>query len=96
MQAAVRLGVSQHVIEAEYYLVDLPGLLRYKAATVAADRLMALSIATISQVTDKDVRERFVNGLRAEMDIYADGEEPAEERLDRSALAELRNKLERR
>ncbi|QNK54567.1 hypothetical protein [Paenibacillus sp. PAMC21692] len=56
---------------------------------------MALSIATISQTTDKDARERFVNGLRADIDVHGDGE-TKEPGLDRSALAELRNKLGRR
>jgi hypothetical protein len=90
------LSVSQHVIETEYYLVDLPLLLRYKAAVRAEERLMSLSIATISQSADKDVRERFVIGLQAEMDIYGSSEAPKEPGLDRSGLAELRNKLGRR
>ncbi len=94
MGAAVRLGVSQIVLESEFYMIDLPELLRYKAAETAENRLMALQIGSMSQCTDKDVYGRFVDQLRADL-ITGDGAEPAEQadRLDRSALEKLRGKI---
>lgn len=65
-------------------------MLRYKAATVAEERLMALNIATISQCGDKDVYERFVAGLCTE-DVPTN-----EDEFDRGALERLRGRVERR
>ncbi|MBJ6364145.1 hypothetical protein ACFOQM_23265 [Paenibacillus sp. GCM10012307] len=92
--AAVRLGVSQIVLDTEFYMIDLPDLLRYKAAETAEQRLMALQIATMSQCVDKDAYGRFVDQLRADL-IHDDGAEPAEQadRLDRNALEKLRGKI---
>ncbi|MCU6709358.1 hypothetical protein M6D81_11630 [Paenibacillus sp. J5C_2022] len=90
--AAVKLGVSQRAIETEYYLVDLPVILRHKAAETAADRLTALQIATVSQGVDKDVYERFVNGLKADI---GSGQEAETDRLDRRGVERLRGRIGR-
>jgi len=93
-QSAVRLGVSQRVLETEYYIVDLPRLLHYKTQMIAEDRLMTLQIATMSQCTDKDAYGRFVDHLRANI-AESDGNK-TEERLDRSALERLRSRVNSR
>ncbi|MFF2886637.1 hypothetical protein [Paenibacillus sp. NPDC057967] len=94
-QAAVKLGVSQRVLETEYYLVDLPLILRYKSQSIAEDRLMALSIATVSQTTDKETYERFAAGLRSD---FADSNEKQtnDDEFDRTAFERLRGRVGRK
>lgn len=81
------------MIETEYYVIDLPQILRYKSQAAAEDRLMALQIATVSQGVSKDVYERFVESLRSGLDEGSSGQET--EKLDRGGLAALRSRVER-
>jgi len=95
MHAAIKLGVTQRALETEYYLVDIPLLLRYKSHEIAEERLVTLQSLTVAQTTDKDVYERYLNTLRE--GLFVDGTaKPEAERLDRSGLDSLRNKIGRR
>lgn len=92
----VKLGVSQRSLETEHYLVDIPLLLRFRAHELAEDRLFTLQSLTVAQTTDKDIYSRYVDELKSELFVKQAGEKPEPERLDRSALDGLRNKIGRR
>ncbi len=95
MSAAIRLGVSQRALEAEYYMIDLPEILRHKTAQTAEERLMALQIASMSQSTDKDAYGRFVDHLKADLN-NGNNNEVRGDRLDTEGLAKLRQRIGRR
>jgi len=56
---------------------------------------MALNIAAVSQSADKDVVERFVNGLRADL-TDEDEEITKDDEFDRTAIERLRGRIGRR
>lgn len=84
--------MSQRTLETEYYLVDIPMILRFKTHDLAEERLYTLQSMTVAQTTDKDVYQRYVDELKAGLYVTDTSTKEAE-RLDRNGLAQLRNKL---
>ena len=84
------------MLETEYYLVDLPFLLRQKAASVAEDRLIALQTIVVGQGADKDAYERFVQALRNDIETENNDNPTKTDEFDRAAIERLRNKVGRR
>jgi len=95
-QAAVKLGVSQRALETEYYIVDLPLLLRLKTHEIAENRLITLQIATVSQGADKDVYTEFVARLRGDLITDSNECQTNTDEFDRSAIERLRGRIGRR
>ena len=92
MHAAIRLNVSQHVVESEYFLVDIPELLRIKARHIAEERVVALQTATVSGGVDKDVYERYLRQISEPLrDVIV-----TEPEFDRNGLGRLRQRLDGR
>lgn len=81
------LGVTQRQIEDDYYMVDIPKILRAKTKANAIDRLSMISLLVGSEGRAMDDREyqRFVKDLRKQAG-YVDREE-----FDREKFEQLRN-----
>lgn len=87
MECALELGVSQKVLENEYYMIDLPLLLYKKQKQDAALRLLDLQIAIAPHMEEKDYR-RFVEHLTK---MLEDDDNPDE--LDKEGLEMLKRKI---
>ncbi len=81
------LGVTQRQIEDDYYMVDIPKILRTKTKANAIDRLSMISLLVGSEGRAMDDREyqRLVKDLRKQAG-YVDREE-----FDREKFEQLRN-----
>lgn len=81
------LGVTQRQIENDYYMVDIPKILRTKTKANAIDRLSMISLLVGSEGRVMDDREyqRLVKDLRKQAG-YVDREE-----FDREKFEQLRN-----
>lgn len=81
------LGVTQRQIENDYYMVDIPKILRSKTKANAIDRLSMISLLVGSEGRAMDDREyqRLVKDLRKQAG-YVDREE-----FDREKFEQLRN-----
>lgn len=68
---AVVLGVSQTVLENEFYMVDLSKLLEAKRKQSASYRLndVLLTIATNNRGMDDAEYKKFISGLNKELGI---------------------------
>lgn len=87
MDCALMLGVSQTVLENEYYMVDLPLLIHKKTQKVAEERLVALQIALAPNMKEEGLRQ-FMDRLRAPLE-----HDDADDEFDAKALAKLRGRL---
>jgi hypothetical protein len=67
----VVLGVSQTVLETEFYMVDLAKLLEAKRKHSAASRLndVFIAIATNNRGMDDAEYKKFISGLNKELGI---------------------------
>lgn len=84
------MSVSQTVLEREYYMVDLPHILRKKTQVDAEKRLISVQIAMAPNM-GQDAFEEFIEGLRSDAldgEITMDGDD-----FDADALARLRGKI---
>ncbi|MGY8620212.1 hypothetical protein ACN6A9_01345 [Bacillus safensis] len=81
------LGVTQRQIENDYYMVDIPKILRTKTKANAIDRLSMISLLVGSEGRVMDDREyqRLVKDLRKQAG-YVDRED-----FDREKFEQLRN-----
>ncbi|MGK9388833.1 hypothetical protein [Bacillus sp. RK1064] len=81
------LGVTQRQIENDYYMVDIPKILRSKTKASAIDRLSMISLLVGSEGRAMEDREyqRLVKDLRKQAG-YVDREE-----FDREKFEQLRN-----
>ncbi|MCP9283042.1 hypothetical protein [Bacillus safensis] len=81
------LGVTQRQIENDYYMVDIPKILRSQTKANAIDRLSMISLLVGTEGRAMDDREyqRLVKDLRKQAG-YADREE-----FDREKFEQLRN-----
>ncbi|MCA6607433.1 hypothetical protein [Bacillus safensis] len=81
------LGVTQRQIENDYYMVDIPKILRSQTKANAIDRLSMISLLVGSEGRAMDDREyqRLVKDLRKQAG-YVDREE-----FDREKFEQLRN-----
>ena len=71
-------------------------LLRFKTHEIAEERLYTLQSLTVAQTTDKDVYAQYIDELKSGLYVGSTEARPEPERLDRDALASLRNKIGRR
>lgn len=84
------LGISQHALENEYYMVDIPKFIERKHKEKAAETIMQIQIRTASnnRIMPDDHYANFVRSLTKNL-----GEETKQvknNKLDRHALEALR------
>jgi uncharacterized NAD-dependent epimerase/dehydratase family protein len=86
MDVALMLGVSQHAIENEYYMTDLPRLLERKAKLDAMKRLddFRFNIATNNRGLDEAEFKQYTNELTKRTGLKVN------EKFDRSKFEQLR------
>jgi hypothetical protein len=82
----VVLGVSQTVLESEYYMVDLAKLLEAKRKQSAYSRLndVFMTIATNNRGMEDSEYKKFIGGLNKELGIKA------ENKFNRDKFEQLR------
>jgi hypothetical protein len=85
-QAAMGLGVSQYVIENEYYMVDIPEFLNQKAKQKNSQLLeqVMLLIATNNRVMEESDYKKFIKQLTNQAGIKPDDD------FDRAKFEHLR------
>jgi polyhydroxyalkanoate synthesis regulator phasin len=83
--ASVQLGVTQRVIETEYYFVDLPAVIDERRKRCARERLEALQVqAAANGRLEKDEHKRFVASLTKQAGYKAN------DKFDRNKFEQLR------
>jgi polyhydroxyalkanoate synthesis regulator phasin len=83
--ASVQLGVTQRVVETEYYFVDLPAVIDEYRKQNARERLEALQVqAAANGRLEKDEHKRFVAALTKQAGYKAN------DRFDRNKFEQLR------
>lgn len=68
MDVAITLGVSQKVVENEYYMIDLPELMEKKRRKDAIDRLHKLLLYNASNMEQSEFK-KFVTELMRQAGI---------------------------
>ncbi|MEN2464906.1 hypothetical protein [Ornithinibacillus sp. JPR2-1] len=83
------LGVSQRVLETEYYMVDIPKLIEKKRKEQLADYFMQLqlSIASNNRVMEEEDYHNLVRNLTK---ILEEENKTEQNKLDRQKLEALR------
>ncbi|SDZ05260.1 hypothetical protein SAMN05444416_11287 [Thermoactinomyces sp. DSM 45892] len=83
---SVELGVSQKVLEEEYYMVDLFDLMKQKRKKEARSRLNLLTIIHSKQMEEQDFK-KFVHSLSTEAGMQEKQE------FDRDRFEQLREMI---
>jgi uncharacterized NAD-dependent epimerase/dehydratase family protein len=86
LDVALMLGVSQHAIENEYYMIDLPRMLERKARIDAMKRIedLRFNIATNNRSLDEAEFKKYMNELTKRTGIKV------AEKFDREKFEQLR------
>jgi hypothetical protein len=86
MDVALMLGVSQHAIENEYYMIDLPRMLERKARIDAMKRLddMRFNFASNNRSLEDAEFKKYMNELTKRTGLKVN------EKFDRSKFEQLR------
>lgn len=90
MECALELGVSQKVLENEYYMIDLPLLMYKKQRLEAERRIMDLQIA-VAPHTDEKTYRKLVDYLTSMIEDDSSSDE-----LDKEGLEKLKRKIHRK
>ncbi|MBX6361280.1 MAG: hypothetical protein IRZ03_14510 [Acidobacterium ailaaui] len=86
---AVELGVSQHILETEYYMVDLPAIVDRHRQLRAIQRLEFVGdlIASNNRSLDDSEYKRLMKSLQTEAGF---DQRSSNDRFDREAFEQLR------
>lgn len=95
MRIAVRLGVSQRILETQYYLEDLPMILRLHEAKMAEQQLDLISASSFPHggSDSSSYREEMIDRLRRTADV--DGLLLPGDEYDPDGVEKLRSMLSR-